>query len=55
MSFRRSSSPMPTDITGSFTLEPQPSPHGFLPVYISGRQVDDFKVWTSPVFIGFEI
>jgi hypothetical protein len=51
---RLSATPMPRDVSGSFILEPQSSPHGFLPIYISGRQVDDSKVWTSPVFITFE-
>jgi hypothetical protein len=45
---------MKTDISGSFILEPQSTPHGFVPIYISGRQVDDSKVWTSPLFIEFE-
>jgi hypothetical protein len=50
---RLSATPMPTDVTGSFVLEPQSSPHGFVPVYISARQVDDSKVWTSPIFLRF--
>ncbi|NMF63569.1 hypothetical protein [Brasilonema octagenarum] len=51
---RLSATPMPRDVSGTFTVEPQSSPHGFVPIYISGRQVDDSKVWTSPVFIMFE-
>jgi hypothetical protein len=51
---RLSATPMKTDISGSFILEPQSTPHGFVPIYISGRQVDDSKVWTSPLFIEFE-
>lgn len=50
---RLSASPLPHEVTGSFVLEPQSSPHGFLPVYLSARQVDDAKVWTSPLFITF--
>lgn len=45
---------LPRDVSGSFTLEPQPTSYGFLPVYLSGRQVDDAKTWTSPLFITFE-
>ncbi|WNZ25365.1 DUF3604 domain-containing protein [Leptolyngbya sp. NK1-12] len=45
---------MPRDIKGCFVVEPQSSPHGFVPVYLFGRQVDDSKVWTSPLFIEFD-
>ncbi len=48
---RLSDQPLPREVTGSFTIAPQPSPHGFLPVYLWGRQVDDAKAWTSPLFI----
>ncbi|MEP1077978.1 DUF3604 domain-containing protein [Leptolyngbya sp. PL-A3] len=51
---RVSNEPMPRDVSGQFTLEPQSRPHGFVPIYLSGRQVDDSKVWTSPLFITFE-
>ncbi|MDM9384479.1 hypothetical protein QUB80_27825 [Chlorogloeopsis sp. ULAP01] len=51
---RISATPMPRDISDSFILEPQHSQYGFLPIYISGRQIDDAKVWTSPLFIVFE-
>ncbi|KOP22803.1 hypothetical protein AMR41_29545 [Hapalosiphon sp. MRB220] len=49
-----SATPMSRDISGSFILEPESSPYGFVPVYISGRQIDDSKVWTSPLFISFD-
>lgn len=51
---RMSNEPMPHDVSGQFTLEPQSRPHGFVPIYLSGRQADDSKVWTSPLFIAFE-
>lgn len=50
---RISDQPMPSEVSGSFTLEPQAGLHGFVPVYMAGRQVDDSKVWTSPLFISF--
>ncbi|MDB5325019.1 MAG: hypothetical protein JWM57_588, partial [Phycisphaerales bacterium] len=37
---------LPIDVNGEFAL---PAEHGC--VYITGRQVDDEKVWTSPIFI----
>jgi hypothetical protein len=51
---RVSEKQMPRDLNGEFTLTPQSRSHGFVPVYLSGRQVDDSKVWTSPLFIEFE-
>jgi hypothetical protein len=48
---RISSAPMPRDVSGSFTVNPQQTPFGFLPVYLFARQSDDAKVWTSPLFI----
>jgi hypothetical protein len=51
---RVSNESMPRNVSGQFTLEPQSRPHGFVPVYLSGRQIDDSKVWTSPLFITFE-
>ncbi|MBD2495400.1 hypothetical protein [Nostoc sp. FACHB-280] len=50
---RLSATPISRDISGSFILEPESSAYGFVPVYISGRQIDDSKVWTSPLFISF--
>jgi hypothetical protein len=50
---RLSTTPTPRDISGSFILEPESSSYGFVPVYISGRQIDDSQVWTSPLFISF--
>jgi len=44
---------LPCDIEGSFFLEPQEGSHGFVPLYLMGRQVDDGKAWTSPLFITF--
>ncbi|MBV8884303.1 MAG: DUF3604 domain-containing protein [Chroococcidiopsidaceae cyanobacterium CP_BM_RX_35] len=51
---RLSANPLPLEVSGSFLLQPQPTAHGFLPVYLFGRQVDDSKAWTSPLFITFE-
>ncbi len=49
-----SATPMSRDVSGSFILEPEFSPHGSVAVYISGRQIDDSKVWTSPLFVSPE-
>ncbi len=51
---RLSANRLSHDVSGSFTLQPQSTSYGFVPVYLFGRQVDDSKVWTSPLFIGFE-
>jgi hypothetical protein len=48
---RISANPSPREVVGSFTIEPQLTPFGFLPVYLFARQIDDSKVWTSPLFI----
>lgn len=44
---------LPCDVQGSFFLEPREGSHGFVPIYLMGRQVDDAKAWTSPLFITF--
>jgi hypothetical protein len=44
---------MPRDVSGTIELEPENGPHGFRPVYFLGRQIDDAKAYTSPVFINF--
>lgn len=51
---RMSEQPMPREVSGAFTVEPGNGPHGFRPVYLFGRQIDDAKVWTSALFIEFE-
>ena len=51
---RMSEQPAPRDVSGQIELEPQNGPHGFRPVYLFGRQVDDAKVWTSAMFIEFK-
>jgi hypothetical protein len=43
----------PLDVSGAFEVEAVNGPHGFRPVYLLGRQVDDAKVWTSALFITF--
>jgi hypothetical protein len=50
---RLSDQPMPRDVEGTFSLEPVNGPHGFRPIYLRGRQVDDAKAWASALFITF--
>jgi len=50
---RLTDAPLPLEVAGEFDVEARNGPHGHRPVYISGRQIDDEKVWTSPVFITF--
>ena len=50
---RLSEQKLPYDVQGSFKLEPEEGPLGFVPVYVMGRQRDDAKAWTSPLFITF--
>jgi hypothetical protein len=51
---RISNASLSNDISGSFSLAPETGIRGFVPVYISGRQIDDSKVWTSPLFVTFQ-
>ncbi|WP_045835358.1 hypothetical protein [Hyphomicrobium sp. 99] len=44
---------LPLEISGEIEVEARNGPHGFRPVYLSARQIDDEKVWTSPLFIRF--
>lgn len=44
---------LPLEVEGEIEINARNGPHGFRPVYIHGRQVDDEKVWTSPLFITF--
>ena len=50
---RLSDAPMPRDVSGSVEIEPVNGPHGFRPVYLQGRQVDDGKAWTSAMYLTF--
>ncbi|MBW4590426.1 hypothetical protein G7B40_035090 [Aetokthonos hydrillicola Thurmond2011] len=50
---RLSAKPLAHDLGGSFTLQPMSTSYGFVPIYLFGRQVDDSKAWTSPLFITF--
>ncbi len=50
---RISDGEMPRDVSGAFELDPQNGPHGFRPIYLQGRQVDDGKAWTSAMYIAF--
>ncbi len=45
--------PMPRDVSGTVELPSTNGPHGFRPVYFIGRQVDDSKAYTSPLFVTF--
>jgi hypothetical protein len=44
---------LPHEVSGEVEIEAGNGPHGFRPVYVCGRQFDDEKLWTSPLFIGF--
>ena len=50
---RLSDAPMPRDVSGSVDIEPVNGPHGFRPVYLQGRQIDDGKAWTSAMYLTF--
>jgi hypothetical protein len=50
---RLTDAPLPLEISGEIEVEARNGPHGHRPVYISARQIDDEKVWTSPLFIHF--
>jgi len=51
---RMSDEQTPRDVSGSIVIEPDNGPHGFRPVYLLARQVDDAKVWTTALFIEFK-
>ena len=51
---RLSDKAMPRDISGSLPVSAKNGPHGFRPVYLAARQIDDAKVWTSAMFINFK-
>ncbi len=51
---RISDAPMPRDVSGHLNVGPDNGPHGFRPVYLMARQIDDAKVWTSAMFIAFK-
>ncbi len=44
---------LPVDLAGRLTVEPGNAPFGWRPVYLTGRQRDDAKVWSSALFIEF--
>lgn len=50
---RLTDKPLPRDLTGILAVDPQNGPHGHRAVYVGGRQVDDAKAWSSPLFISF--
>jgi hypothetical protein len=49
---RVSDVPLPRDVAGAFDLDRSGTP--FKAVYVTARQVDDEKVWTSPIFFDGE-
>ena len=44
---------LPRDVSGHLEIAAENGPHGFRPVYLLARQIDDAKVWTSALFIEF--
>ena len=50
---RMSDRPAPREVSGTIELEPTNGPHGFRPVYFLGRQIDDAKAYTSPLYVTF--
>ncbi len=50
---RMTEAPLPRDVAGHITVEPENARFGFRPVYFSGRQRDGSRVWSSAQFISF--
>ncbi|HSI58727.1 MAG TPA: hypothetical protein VLA16_14305, partial [Ideonella sp.] len=50
---RLSDAPLAHELQGSFEVAPENGPWGYRPVYLTGRQRDDGKVWSSAQFIRF--
>jgi hypothetical protein len=50
---RLTDSVLPWEVSGDLEVQPENGPHGFRPIYITGRQIDDEKLWTSPLFVTF--
>lgn len=50
---RMSDAAMPRDVSGTFEVSPENGPHGFRPIYVQGRQLDDAKAWTSAMYLTF--
>jgi hypothetical protein len=44
---------LPHEVSGEVEIDAENGPHGFRPIYVSARQIDDEKLWTSPLFIRF--
>ena len=45
---------LPTSVAGALEVAPHNGPFGHRPLYLSGRQRDDSKVWSSALFITFD-
>lgn len=50
---RMTDKPLPRDVEGTLTLDAKNGPHGHRAVYVAGRQADDAKAWSSPLFVTF--
>jgi hypothetical protein len=48
-----SEQPAPREVSGTLQLAPENGPHGCRPIYFLGRQVDDAKAYTSPLYMTF--
>ncbi len=50
---RLTRAPLPSELSGPFSVEPLNGPFGWRPIYLRGRQRNDAKVWSSALFITF--
>ena len=50
---RLTEQPLPTELSGFIQVEPGNADFGHRPVYFSGRQRDDSKLWSSAQFLKF--
>jgi hypothetical protein len=46
---------LPADVAGTFEWSPRGGGGSRRPVYVAARQLDDSKVWTSPLFFDFDL
>jgi hypothetical protein len=44
---------LPTEIAGEIEVGPENGPHGFRPVFLEARQIDDAKAWASAIYLRF--
>jgi len=50
---RLTESPLPLTLKGELQIQPDNGPFGHRPIYFTGRQRDDAKVWSSAMFVTF--